>query len=89
LRPAFDVIMILRKGRQQVTDCVADIEAERAATDPKSSPKSTSTSPSQARRSTPSGSNRRYTCRPRNTARPASCSGKTAEITHDFEVVEG
>jgi putative redox protein len=32
---AFDVVMILRKGRQQVTDCVADLDAERADTGPK------------------------------------------------------
>ena len=32
---AFDGVLILRKGRQQVTDCIADIEAERADTDPK------------------------------------------------------
>jgi putative redox protein len=32
---AFDVIHILRKSRQDVTDCVAEIEAERAETEPK------------------------------------------------------
>ena len=32
---AFDVVMILKKARQPVTDCVVDIEAERAETDPK------------------------------------------------------
>jgi len=32
---AFDVVMILRKSRQQVTDCVADLSAERADSDPK------------------------------------------------------
>ncbi|MFK5894507.1 MAG: OsmC family protein [Pseudomonadota bacterium] len=32
---SFDVIMILKKFRQQVTDCVATIEAERADTEPK------------------------------------------------------
>lgn len=32
---AFDVVSILRKGRQPVTDVVVDIEAERADTDPK------------------------------------------------------
>lgn len=31
---AFDVVDILRKGRQQVTDCALHIEAERAATPP-------------------------------------------------------
>jgi len=32
---AFDVAHILRKARQPVTDCVAELEAERATTDPK------------------------------------------------------
>ncbi len=31
----FDVILILKKGRQDVTDCVVEIEAERATVDPK------------------------------------------------------
>jgi putative redox protein len=32
---AFDVVWILKKGRQPVTDCVVEAEAERAAEDPK------------------------------------------------------
>ncbi|MBL8523603.1 MAG: OsmC family protein [Betaproteobacteria bacterium] len=32
---AFDVIHILKKGREPVTDCVVEIQAERAPTDPK------------------------------------------------------
>jgi putative redox protein len=31
----FDVLLILRKGRQQVTDCVVELSAERAPSDPK------------------------------------------------------
>jgi putative redox protein len=31
----FDVLMILRKGRQQVSDCVVELTAERAPSDPK------------------------------------------------------
>jgi putative redox protein len=31
----FDVLMILSKSRQDVTDCVVELEAERAADDPK------------------------------------------------------
>ncbi|HBV20297.1 MAG TPA: OsmC family protein [Nitrosomonas sp.] len=31
----FDVIFILKKARQDVTDCVVNIEAQRATTDPK------------------------------------------------------
>jgi putative redox protein len=32
---AFDVVMILKRGRERVTDCVVEIDAERASTDPK------------------------------------------------------
>ena len=32
---AFDVMHILRKARQPVTDCVVELEAERAGTEPK------------------------------------------------------
>lgn len=32
---AFDVVHILKKSRQPITDCVAEIEAERADEDPK------------------------------------------------------
>jgi putative redox protein len=32
---AYDVVHILRKGRASVTDCVVEIEAERAPEDPK------------------------------------------------------
>lgn len=32
---AVDVMLILRKARQQVTDCVVELDAERASEDPK------------------------------------------------------
>lgn len=32
---AFDVMLILKRGRENVTDCVVEIEAQRATTDPK------------------------------------------------------
>lgn len=32
---AFDVLLILKRGRETVNDCVVEIEAERAAVDPK------------------------------------------------------
>jgi putative redox protein len=32
---AFDVVMILKKARQAVTDCVVEMVAERAASDPR------------------------------------------------------
>jgi putative redox protein len=32
---AFDVVAILRRGREQVTDCVVELDGTRADTDPK------------------------------------------------------
>jgi putative redox protein len=32
---AFDVMLILKRGREQVTDCVVEMDGERAETDPK------------------------------------------------------
>lgn len=32
---AFDVMHILRRGRERVTDCVVEVDADRAETDPK------------------------------------------------------
>lgn len=32
---AFDVVQILKKGREEVTDCEVEVSAERAETDPK------------------------------------------------------
>ncbi len=32
---AFDVVTILRRGREKIVDCVVELAAERAATDPK------------------------------------------------------
>jgi putative redox protein len=31
----FDVLLILRKARQDITDCIVELEAQRAARDPK------------------------------------------------------
>jgi len=32
---AFDVVMILKRGREQVIDCVVELDGQRAETDPK------------------------------------------------------
>ena len=32
---AFDVVMILKRGREKVTDCVVEVAADRAESDPK------------------------------------------------------
>ena len=35
---AFDVVLILKKSRQDISDCVVEIEAERALRNPRYSP---------------------------------------------------
>ena len=85
---AYDVIHILKKSRQQVTDCVVEIQAERAAEDPKVFTKihfhfivtGTDLKPEQVERAI-------------HLSAEKYCSasimlGKTADITHDFEVVQ-
>jgi putative redox protein len=32
---AFDVVLILQRGREKITDCVVEIDGDRAETDPK------------------------------------------------------
>ncbi|MEO5862399.1 MAG: OsmC family protein, partial [Burkholderiales bacterium] len=85
---AFDVIFILKKARQNVTDCVAEIDADRAPTDPKVFTKihfhfivtGKNLNPTQVERAI-------------NLSAEKYCSasimlGKTAAMTHDFEIRE-
>lgn len=85
---AYDVMHILRKSRASVTDCVLEIDAERAADDPKVFTRihfhfkvtGHALKPSQVERAV-------------HLSAEKYCSasimlGKTATITHDFEVRE-
>ena len=85
---AYDVVAILKKQRQQITDCVAEIQAERADTDPKVFTKihfhfivsGKDLKAEQVERAI-------------NLSAEKYCSasimlGKTADITHDFEIQE-
>ena len=85
---AFDVVHILRKSRQEITDCVAGIEAERAETDPK-------VFTHIHIHFVVSGSNldAKKVQHAIELSATKYCSasimlGKTAKITHDFEIVD-
>lgn len=86
---AYDVVHILRKARAPVTDCVVEIAAERAAEDPKVFTKihfhfivtGKALKAQQIERAV-------------HLSAEKYCSasimlGKTAAITHDFEIKEG
>ncbi len=85
---AYDVVHILRKSRAPVTDCVIEIDAERAEEDPKVFTKihfhfivtGNGLKPAQVERAV-------------HLSAEKYCSasimlGKTAAITHDFEIRE-
>ena len=85
---AFDVVLILKKSRQDISDCMVEIEAERAMEEPKVFTRihfhfivtGKQLKPEQVERAI-------------NLSAEKYCSAsimlaKTAELTHDFEIVE-
>jgi len=85
---AFDVVLILKKARQEITDCVVQLEAERAGTEPK-----VFTKIHAHFVVTGKGLSEKRVARAVELSAEKYCSasimlGKTAEITHDFEIVE-
>lgn len=86
---AFDVVMILRKSRQQVTDCVADLDATRADSDPKVFTKIHVHFTVTGKGLDPKRVEQAVKLSAEKYCSASIMLGKTAEITHDFEVVEG
>jgi putative redox protein len=85
---AFDVMLILKRGREAVTDCVVDIDAERATTDPKVFTKIV-----MHYTVTGQGLDRKKVERAVQLSAEKYCSasaiiGKTAEITHTITLVD-
>ena len=83
---AFDVVHILKKQRQDVTDCTAEINAERADTDPK-----VFTRIHVHFKVTGRNLDAKKVAHAIELSATKYCSasimlGKTAEITHDFEI---
>ncbi|MES1981494.1 MAG: OsmC family protein [Pseudomonadota bacterium] len=85
---AYDVIHILKKGRQQVSDCVVEIQAERATEDPKIFTRihfhfvvtGVNLKADQVERAIKLSAEKYCSA--------SIMLGKTADITHDFELLE-
>lgn len=85
---AFDVVHILRKARAKVAGCEVSVEAERAATEPKVFTKihfhfivsGQSLKPEQVERA--------LTLSAEKYCSASIMLGKTADISHDFEIIE-
>jgi len=85
---SFDVVTILKKSRQPISDCVAEISAERAEDIPKVFTRihvhyvvtGKGLNPAQVERAIKLSADKYCSA--------SVMLGKTAEITHDFEIIE-
>lgn len=86
---AYDVVHILKKSRAQITDCVAEITAERADEDPKVFTKIHFHFTVTGKNLKPEQVERAIALSAEKYCSASIMLGKTAAMTHDFEVVEG
>jgi putative redox protein len=84
---AFDVVHILRKSRQEVTDCVAHVDAERAPEDPKVFTRIHIHFVVTGKNLNPAQVERAIHLSATKYCSASIMLGKTADITHDFEIV--
>lgn len=85
---AFDVVLILRRGRQDITDCVAHIEAERATVDPKVFTKIHVHFVVSGRKLDPKRVENALKLSAEKYCSASIMLAKSAAMTHDFEIVE-
>ena len=85
---AYDVVSILRKARQAVTDCAVEIEADRAENDPKVFTRIRMHFIVTGKGIKPPQVERAIALSAEKYCSASIMLGKTAEIVHDFEIVE-
>jgi putative redox protein len=85
---SFDVISILQKGRQAVTDCYVEIDAERADTDPKVFTKIHMHFVVTGKNIKPDAVEKAIKLSAEKYCSASIMLGQTAAMTHDFEVIQ-
>ena len=85
---AFDVVHILEKGREPITDCVCDVSAERAETEPKVFTKIHMQFTVTGRGLDPAKVARAIQLSAEKYCSASAMMAAVAEVTHGFEVVE-
>lgn len=85
---AFDVVLILKKGRQAVSGCEVNLRAERADSDPKVFTHIHFHYRVKGKQLKPEAVARAIELSKDKYCSASIILGKTAEITHDFEIVE-
>lgn len=85
---AFDVMSILKRGREAVTDCVVTLEAERATTDPKVFTRINMHYLVTGRALDPHKVERAVNLSAEKYCSASAMLSQTAQITHSIELVE-
>jgi putative redox protein len=85
---AYDVVLILRRGRHDVTGCELKLQADRAETDPKVFTRINMHFVVRGRNLKPDAVERAVKLSAEKYCSASIMLGKTAEVTHSFEVVE-
>jgi putative redox protein len=85
---SFDVIAILKKSRQDVTDCYVELDAERAETDPKVFTKIHMHFVIKGRGIKPEVVEKAIKLSAEKYCSASIMLGATAVVTHDFEVIQ-
>jgi len=83
---AYDVVTILRKARQDISDCVVELEAQRAAEDPKVFTRIHFHFVVSGRNLDPKQVDRAIRLSAEKYCSASIMLGKTAAISHDFEL---
>jgi putative redox protein len=83
---AYDVVTILRKARQNITDCVVEVDAERAPQEPKVFTRIHFHFIVSGQGVDPKHVERAIHLSAEKYCSASIMLGKTAEITHDFEI---
>lgn len=85
---AFDVVHILRKARQDIRACTVTLDAERAATDPKVFTRIHMHFTVTGKGLNPAQVERAIALSAEKYCSASIMLGKTAKISHDFEIVD-
>jgi len=85
---SIDVMMILKKSRQAVSDCYVEVSAERAETDPKVFTKIHMHFVVKGKDIKPEAVEKAVKLSAEKYCSASIMLGATAEMTHDFEVIQ-
>lgn len=86
---SYDVVHILERGRESVTDCAVEVEAERATEDPKIFTRIHLHFVLTGKALNTAKVERAIALSAEKYCSASAMLAKAADITHDFEIVEG